>query len=115
MLPLRSHNSYLASIGHRLSGLALALFLPFHFIMLAAALGGSDSLAGALALVDRPVFKAAEWGLVTLLALHLSFGIRVLALEWAASSRSPGILGRWVIPCAGFALLVGGIMLHRMA
>lgn len=111
--PLRSHKSYLASLGHRVSGLALALFLPFHFMMLASALGGAESLAGALAWVDQPVFKIAEWGLVILLALHLSFGIRVLGLEWS-SSKPHRNLGKWVVSCMGFALLTGIVMLFRI-
>lgn len=110
---LRSHKSYLASLGHRLSGLALTVFLPFHFVMLASALRGTESLQGALAFVDQPIFKVAEWGLVTLLALHLSFGIRVLGLEWS-TSETPGKLGKWVVSCAGFAFLVGGLMLMQM-
>ncbi|MCY4050602.1 MAG: succinate dehydrogenase, cytochrome b556 subunit [Gammaproteobacteria bacterium] len=111
--PLRTHKSYLASIGHRVSGLALTLFLPIHFLMLASALGGSESLDTALALVEQPVFKIAEWGLVFFLALHLSFGIRVIALE-ISSSNSPRKFGKWVISCLGFSLLVSVLMLIQM-
>ncbi|MCY4312717.1 MAG: succinate dehydrogenase, cytochrome b556 subunit, partial [Gammaproteobacteria bacterium] len=111
--PLRLHKSYLASLGHRVSGLALTLFLPFHFMMLASALGGSQSLDSALSLVEQPVFRIAEWGLVVLLALHLSFGLRVLGLEMS-SSESPRKFGKWVISCTGFALLAGLLMLFQM-
>jgi len=111
--PLRSHRSYLASLGHRVSGLALTLFLPFHFIMLASALGGFRSLDTALSLIDQPVFRIAEWGLVVLLALHLSFGLRVIGLEMS-DSETPRKFGKWVISCAGFALLAGLLMLFQM-
>ncbi len=112
--PLRSHKSYLASIGHRASGLALTLFLPIHFLMLASALGGPESLDNALALAEQPVFRIAEWGLVFFLALHLSFGIRVIGLEMSSSDTSRKF-GKWVISCLGFSLLVSVVMLVQMS
>ncbi len=84
----RKHPGNWAALGHRLSGLALALFLPVHFLVLGLALEGADALDGFLRLTDMPWVKAAEWGLVMLLALHLGFGLRVLALEFLP--QSPG-------------------------
>lgn len=66
------------ALAHRLSGVALALFLPAHFWVLSRAL----QLDAFLAWTEQPAVKAAEWGLVTLLALHLAGGLRVLALEF---------------------------------
>ncbi|MDH3318148.1 MAG: succinate dehydrogenase [Betaproteobacteria bacterium] len=66
------------ALAHRLSGLALALFLPVHFWVLARAL----QLDAFLAWTEQPAVKFAEWGLVTLLALHLAGGVRVLMLEF---------------------------------
>lgn len=63
---------------HRLSGIALALFLPAHFYVLSRAL----ELDAFLAWTEQPLVKFAEWGLVVLLALHLAGGLRVLALEF---------------------------------
>ena len=37
----RNHPGHWAFIAHRLSGVALALFLPFHFLMLGLALDGA--------------------------------------------------------------------------
>ena len=62
---------------HRLSGIALALFLPLHFY----ALGDALALDGFLAWTRQPLVKAAEWGIVVALAAHLGGGLRVLALE----------------------------------
>ncbi len=66
------------ALAHRVSGLALALFLPVHFYVLSRAL----ELDAFLAWTEQPGVKFAEWGLVTLLALHLAGGLRVLALEF---------------------------------
>ena len=78
----RSHPSYWASIGHRLSGLGLAIFLPIHLYVLSLALNEGAKLDSFLALADQPLFKIGEWGLVVLLVVHLIFGIRVLILEF---------------------------------
>ena len=66
------------ALAHRLSGIALALFLPAHFWVLSRAL----QLDAFIDWTEQPAVKAAEWGLVTLLALHLAGGLRVLALEF---------------------------------
>lgn len=63
---------------HRLSGIALALFLPVHFW----ALGRGLEMDGFLKWTEQPLVKFAEWGLVVLLAAHLGGGLRVLALEF---------------------------------
>ncbi|HEX2256759.1 MAG TPA: succinate dehydrogenase, cytochrome b subunit [Afifellaceae bacterium] len=73
---------YYAFLAHRLSGLALAVFLPLHFLMLGLALEGAERLDGYLVYADMPLVKAAEWGLVVLLTIHMTFGLRVLAIEF---------------------------------
>jgi fumarate reductase subunit D len=77
----RRNPGLLASILHRLSGLALALFLPAHFIALGLALSGAPALERFLALTANPLMRALEAGLVGALALHLACGLRVLAIE----------------------------------
>jgi fumarate reductase subunit D len=67
---------------HRISGLALAIFLPFHFYLLGLALNDTESMDGLLLWTDNPLVKFAEFGLVFLLALHLFGGLRLLALEF---------------------------------
>lgn len=78
----RRHPAYWGFVLHRASGVALALFLPVHFWALGQAVQGAAALEGFLRATDQPLFKAAEWGLVALLALHLAGGLRVMALEF---------------------------------
>ena len=82
MRPARNHPAWWAFLVHRLSGLALALFLPAHFYVLGTALDGEARMQGLIAWTHQPLVVAAEWGLVTLLAAHLAGGLRVLALEF---------------------------------
>ncbi len=83
MKPLaRAHPLWLAFILHRLSGIALALFLPLHFWVLSLALTNAARLDEYLTLTEMPLVKAAEFGLVFLLAVHMFGGLRLMALEW---------------------------------
>jgi fumarate reductase subunit D len=77
----RTHPNYLAFVAHRVSGLALALFLPLHFWALGQALRGEAALEGFLRWADHPLLKISEVALVACLAVHLAGGLRILALE----------------------------------
>ena len=78
----RSHPAYWAFIVHRVSGLMLAVFLPFHFWALGQALQGAAALDGFLQWTQQPLVKLAEIGLVLLLAAHMAGGVRLLMLEF---------------------------------
>lgn len=72
---------------HRVSGIALALFLPLHFWALARAL----ELDAFLDWTEQPLVKLTEWAIVLALAAHLAGGLRVLALEflpWSARQKT---------------------------
>ena len=75
---MKKESSYWVFMVHRISGIALALFLPVHFW----ALGKGLDMDSFLAWTEQPLVKFAEWGLVVLLAAHLGGGLRVLALEF---------------------------------
>jgi fumarate reductase subunit D len=78
----RGHPGYVAFVAHRVSGLALVLFLPFHFWALGTALAGSASLDAFLAWTANPLVKATETLLVFALATHLGLGLRLLVVEF---------------------------------
>lgn len=108
--PPRSHPLWLAFILHRLSGLALALFLPAHLWLLSQAVTAPAMLDGFLAFAEHPLVKLAEFGLVFLLAVHMAGGLRLLALEflpWSDRQKSyaAGVLAA--------ALLLSGMFLLR--
>jgi len=70
--------SYWVFVVHRVSGIALAIFLPLHFWTLGNALQMEDFLAWT----EQPLVKLGEWLIVVALAAHLACGLRVLALEF---------------------------------
>jgi fumarate reductase subunit D len=79
----RAHNhpAYWAFLIHRISGVALALFLPLHFWALAQALQGEARLDSFLRWTEQPLVKGSELALVFLLAAHTAGGVRLLMLE----------------------------------
>jgi fumarate reductase subunit D len=106
--PAHRQPGFLAALLHRLSGLALALFLPIHFVALGLALKGAAPLDSFLALTRQPLVKAAEWALVVALASHMALGLRVLAIEflpWRDRTAAT------VSTCVGAGLLVGLLLL----
>jgi fumarate reductase subunit D len=102
---LKARNAlWFAALVHRLSGLALAAFLPFQLFVLALALDGAATLDGFLAWTEAPLVKFAEFGLVFLLAVHLFGGLRVMALEmlpWQPRQKT------FAAGAAALAFLVG--------
>jgi fumarate reductase subunit D len=73
---------FLAALLHRLSGLMLAIFLPIHFVALGTALRGASTFDTFLAATNTPLVKIAELAIVVALAVHMTFGLRVLAVEF---------------------------------
>lgn len=101
---------YLAFLLHRLSGLGLAVFLPFHFYVLGLALDGDAALDGFLHWSRHPLVKLAEFGLVFLLALHFFGGLRLLALEFLPWSDAQKNLA--ALACAAAFCVAGGFLLN---
>ena len=99
---------FVAAVLHRLSGIALAIFLPMHFIALGTALGGADTLQSFLGVTQNGFVRVAEWGLVTALGLHMALGLRVLAIEFLAVRERGAIV---VSACVACSLTVGLLFL----
>ena len=100
----RSHPAWWAFAVHRASGLALALFLPLHFLALGLALNDNASLDVFLQLTDRPLMKFGEWVLVVLLALHMMGGVRLLLIEFLPWS---GLRKNWIAAALGCGIVAG--------
>jgi fumarate reductase subunit D len=105
MIPV-SHRQpgYLAALLHRLAGIALAVFLPIHFMALASALNGADALDAFINVTQAPVLKIAEGVIVVALALHMALGLRVLTIEFLPMRERTGIT---VSLCLAAAFAVG--------
>src|SRR3982074_1480646 len=74
---------FLAALLHRLSGIALAIFLPLHFLALATALDGAAAFDRFLAALLRRL-----WGTAPAVFLPLHFLALATALDGAAAFDS---------------------------
>jgi succinate dehydrogenase subunit D len=99
---------FLAALLHRLSGIALAVFLPLHFLALATALDGADALDKFLAVTANPLVKLSELAIVVALATHMALGLRILAVEFL-DFREKTLAA--LSTCAALALGVGLLFL----
>lgn len=109
----RSHNhpSYWAFVAHRTSGVALAIFLPWHFWVLALAIRADGSFDRFLRWTEQPLVQLAEAVLVMLLAAHLTGGLRLLVIEflpWHSWQRT------WIALAAGTVVAVGLLFLLNL-
>jgi fumarate reductase subunit D len=105
----RAHPGFVASLIHRFSGLALAIFLPMHFYVLGMALE-QEAFAGFIDWSNQPLVKISESLLVGALAVHFAGGLRLLAVEFFGLTRGQSLL---IALAPAFALGVGILFLMR--
>lgn len=99
------HPAFWAFALHRVSGVALALFLPAHFYTLALAIEDEARLDSFLRWTEDPWVKLSETALIMLLAVHMTGGLRLLAVEflpWRDWQKT-------LIACALGAALIFGV------
>jgi succinate dehydrogenase subunit D len=109
VLKHRGSPLWIAAMVHRISGLALALFLPLHFLALGLAIEGEARLQTFLRWSDQPVVKAAEIGLMFLFTVHLLGGLRILVIEnfsWHDGQKQLVTLAAALSAIVAFAFLV---------
>jgi fumarate reductase subunit D len=100
---------WIAFLVHRISGLALACFLPLHFLALGLAIDGEVRFDAFLKWTANPLVKLAEMGLVFLLAVHMLGGIRVLLIEnlpWRESQKQVATAALAVAALAAIMFLI---------
>ncbi len=105
----RAHPGFVAALIHRLSGLALAIFLPLHFLSLGLALE-YESFAGFVAWTNQPLVKISEALMVSALAVHFAGGLRLLAVEFFGLTRA---LSLWIALAIAFGAGMGVLFLMK--
>jgi fumarate reductase subunit D len=105
----RADALWIAAMVHRISGLALAIFLPLHFLALGLAIEGEAKLQKFLRWSEQPLVKLAEGGLIFLLTVHLLGGLRILVIEnfpWTNGQKQLATLAAAVSAIVAFIFLV---------
>lgn len=114
LLPLVNVGT-VAWLLHRLSGVALAVYLIPHFVSVNAARGGPAALDAELAGFASPLFAAAEYVLVLTVAFHLLNGLRIIAIDFLDLSRHHKLLF-WLVmaACAAVFLAASTLFVPRI-
>jgi succinate dehydrogenase / fumarate reductase, cytochrome b subunit len=104
----------LSSIFHRVTGIFLALSVPFSIYLLDLSLQGPQSYEQVISLFDKLAFRGAAIVFVWVLAHHVLAGIRHLLSDVDIGSQLPAARrSAWVVNLGGIAvaLLAAGALL----
>lgn len=72
----------IASITHRITGVALFVAIAFMLYILDLALSSPEGFASARALMEEPLAKLIAWGILALLIYHFVAGVKHLFLDF---------------------------------
>lgn len=93
------------SITHRITGILLAIGIPFGVYLLDQSLRDPQSYAGVTQLFAHPAFKVAALAFIWALAHHLFAGVRHLLSDIDVGSRLPAARrSAWSVNLGGVAV-----------
>lgn len=104
----------LTSITHRVTGIFLALSIPFSVYILDVSLQGPQGYAQVIAWFDTFAFRVATIALAWSLAHHLLAGVRHLLSDVDVGSQLPNARrSAWIVNLGGvaLALFAAGVLL----
>lgn len=77
----------LSFVAHRVTGLALTLYLVLHIFTLSSVVNGADKFDAAIGAYDNPVGHVLEFLLLIGVLVHALNGLRVTAVDFFEMSR----------------------------
>ncbi len=80
----------LASISHRIAGVALFVAVPILLWMLDRSLASPESFAEMKELLDSGLAKFVLWGILAAIAYHFVAGIKHLIMDWGIGETLEG-------------------------
>ena len=114
LLPLVNAGT-VAWLLHRMTGVALALYLVPHFVSINAARGGPAALDAELRGFAGPLFAVAEWLLIGAVAFHALNGLRLIALDaFDLSGRQKLLFWLVLLACAAVFGAASTLFVPRM-
>jgi succinate dehydrogenase / fumarate reductase cytochrome b subunit len=108
---------FLSWLLRRLTGLGLAAYLLLHIWVLHSLTAGAQQFDQIMELLNNPLFKVLEIGLLFLVVYHGLDGVRVLIVDFFGQSALERKLF-WGLMAAGVVLLIVGgapILLFALA
>ncbi len=109
----RWHVGMLASIAHRVSGLALILFVPIYLWLLRGMTGSEENFEAVLNWLHSDLGKVSIWLLGVSLVYHFCNGIRFLCIDsgWGESRDGMRNSAKVVIVLTVIAAMLMAVML----
>ena len=113
----RLHPGYVAWILHRVTGLALALYLFMHIWVIHNISQGRQAFNDVMSVVQSPLFHFLEVGLLACVLFHAINGVRVVMIDYAgAADKGPHKTWVWtVLAITAVFTLLGGIPMITLA
>ena len=106
-LKYRWNEGMVAFLLSRCAALVVAFYLVAHLMVTRTLAAGAQPFNGAMHVVDRPVFKLLEIGLIGVIVAHAIQGSRVVALNLGLKSRHRKLL-LTIIGILGLVLFLVG-------
>jgi succinate dehydrogenase / fumarate reductase cytochrome b subunit len=97
-----------AWVGHRLTGLALVVYVFLHLSFLTTASLGEGDFDGLMATTSEPLFIAMDFFLVIVVIYHAMNGARVVLFDLGMGIRRQKLVF-WITMTAAGVLIVGGL------
>ena len=72
---------------HRITGIALVIYLVLHLIVLSSAMGGARSFQSAFATLDNGPFVLLESAVVLAAGYHMFNGLRIAVIDFFGLTR----------------------------
>jgi succinate dehydrogenase / fumarate reductase cytochrome b subunit len=114
LLPLLNTGT-LAWLLHRVTGVALAIYLLPHFLSIHAARSGSQALDAELRGFATPLFAVAEWLLIGAVAFHALNGLRIIAVDlFDLAPRQKALFWAVLVVCAAVFVAASTLFVPRI-
>lgn len=99
-----------AWVGHRLTGIALVVYIFLHLSFISTASFGEDgaSFDDLMATTSQPLFVAMDFLLVIVVIYHAMNGLRVVLFDLGVGIRHQKLVF-WIVMAIAGVLIVGGL------
>lgn len=96
-------------ILHRITGIALAVYLIMHTWVLSSAQHSPEQFTERLGSVQTPLFHFLELFLIAAVFLHMFNGIRIIIADFFSMTRRHKMI-QWVMVVLFIAVMVWGVV-----
>ena len=97
-----------AWVGHRLTGLALVVYVFMHLSFLTTASLGEGDFNSLMETTSQPLFVAMDFALIIVVIYHAMNGMRVMLFDFGLGIRHQKMVF-WVVMAIAAILVVGGL------